>query len=674
MKKFSLLLIQVLLPALLLAAPEGDVTGEQSLDPRIMTAEPLSALPDPKAAWLKGRDEDAAKEADRLIESIRAADRDTLDLPEAGFSVLESNPELEKLLNRGIQNTGDLEYLLSDLKNGFYRQRIIETLSLYAPEKATEAFRAALKDRSSGVRMSALKALAQSGEAGSGQIFTALLYDRYAQRRDYYPIRAAARDAIDFIKLKAGLQDIKGSEMALKYCAALKEGAGKKQQFFCELCGAELKKSPEGADAVYSAYLELKSSSATVSGAAITLAGQEGGENAAYFLLSVLASLKDARIKEDITALLADKDRPLAGFRLLLALDPVEALKSYFPADLKAGDLLEMLSENIQPDAGPLSFEPDSDAVLRDSMIRKVMSVRKFSSYVDAATRSYELLFDREKALAWLSDYDPSASGMEQPYNRGYGNIKALCLLSGGKPEEAARFNPYAPVRVFKKYISAINTLRMVPPESSGYRTVGEALFKAYLALDLIPCAMRQLKELSSLPAADGSSGQKYLAESKRLGERQAEKIGNIEPAADSGEPAVLLKLQAAETGIKPGEDIKVFLSLQNTSAEPACIVDSSGGPLGFDAGLFADGVIVKRLFSDETEKLTAEEKTSRVIVIAPGTSYEKEFTLLAGAQNTAEREYQVFAAYDGGTPLKTFAKGWTGKLISDIRKVTVKK
>ena len=378
MKKFSLLLIQALLPALLLAAPEGAVTGEQ----------PLAALPDPKAAWLKGRDEDAAKEADRLIESIRASDRDTLDLPEAGFLVFESNPELEKLLNRGIQNSGDLEYLLSDLKNGFYRQRIIEALSLCAQEQTTEVFRASLKDRSSGVRLSALKALAQQAEAGSGQIFTALLYDRYAQRRDYYPIRAAARDAIDFIKLKAGLQDTKENERAMKICAALKEGAGKKQQFFCELCGAELKKLPGGADAVYSAYLELKSSASTVSGASVTLAGQEAGENFSYFLLSALAALKDARVKEDITSLLADKDRPLAGFRLMLALNPAEALKSYCPADLKAGDLLEMLAENIQPETSPLSFEPDSDAAFRDSVIRKVMSVRKFSSYIDAAALS----------------------------------------------------------------------------------------------------------------------------------------------------------------------------------------------------------------------------------------------------------------------------------------------
>ena len=200
------------------------------------------------------------------------------------------------------------------------------------------------------------------------------------------------------------------------------------------------------------------------------------------------------------------------------------------------------------------------------------------------------------------------------------------------------------------------------------------SLVKAYLALDLVPCALRQLKALSSLPAAEGFSGQKYLAESKRLGERQAEKMGSLEPPADSGEPGVILKLQTLDTGVKPGEDIKVILSLQNTSAETACIVDSSGGPLGFDAALFAGGVIVKRLFADETEKLSAAEEASRVIVIAPGASYEKEFTLLAGAQNTAEREYQVIAAYDGGAPLKAFAKGWTRKLISEIGKVTVKK
>ncbi len=674
MKKLSLLLIQVLLPALLLAAPEGDVTGEATPDPRIMAAEPALTLPDPKAAWLKGRDEDVAKEADRLIESIRAADRDTLDLPEAGFSVLDSNPELEKLLNRGVQNTGDLEYLLSDLKNGFYRQRIIEALFLCAPEKAADAFRAALKDRSSGVRMSALKALAQAGEAGSGQMFTALLYDRYAQRRDYYPIRAAARDAIDFIKLKASLQDLKGSEQALKYCAALKEVAGKKQQFYCELCGAELKRLPMGSDAVYSAYLELKSSAATVSGAAATLTGQEGAENSAYFFLSALASLKDARIKEDITALLADKEKPLVGFRLLLLLDPVEAIKSYCPADLKAGDLLELLTENIQGEAGPLNFEPASDAAFRDSILRKVMGERKFSSYIDAANGYFDLFFDRERALAWLSEYDPSASGMEQPYNRSYGNMRALCLLAGGNPEEAARFNPYTPVRAFKKYLPAINILRMVPPESAGSRLAGEALYMAYLALDLIPCATRQLTALSSLPAADESPGQKYLAESKRLGERQAERRGSIEQPVDAGEPAVLLKLQSAETGVKPGEEIKVILSVQNNSGAPACIVDSSGGPVGFDVGLFADGVIVKRLFGDETEKLSAEEEAARVVVIAPGSSYEKEFTLLTGAQNTAEKDYQLIATYDGGKPLKAFAKGWTGKLFSEIKPVTVKK
>ena len=677
MKKFALLFIQALLPALLLAAPEGDVTGEQSQDPRLMPVETAPSESSLKTAWLKSRDEDAAKEADRLIESIRSADRDTVDLPEAGFTVLDPNPELEKLLNRGGKNLNDPEYLLSDLKNGFYRQRIIESLFASSPEAAAGSFRQALKDRSSGVRLSALKALMATAGAGSIQLLTPLLYDRYAQRRDFYPLRSAARDAIDFLKLKDEIKDLTGRGKAEKYCEALKEKAGKKQQYFCELCGRELSGLVDGADAVYSAYIDLKSPAVPAAGTAATLLPQiqSDPESAAYYLLSALAALKDTRAKDDILARLADKDSSLPGFRLLLLFDPAEALISCCPPDLKPEELLELLAGSRPAGFEPLKSDPFSDEAFRGALLKKVMRSRKFSSYLDAAGYYYDLIFDRERALGWLASYDPSASGMEQPYNNNYGKIMARCLLSQGKAEEASLFDPYAPAPLFKKYVPAINVLKTVPAQSAGGRIAGEALYRAYLKLGVLPCAMQQLSALSALPGIDEAARERYWSESKRLGELQAEKLGALEPPADSGVPAqVKLVPPSAGLNYKPGEDVRVLVSLKNESAEPAYILNSSGGPLGFDAGLFSAGVAVKRLFADETAKLSGEEAAGRVIVIDPGSSWEREFVLLLAAENISEREYELIIAYDGGAPVAGFEKGWTGKLISDVLKITVKK
>ncbi len=675
MKKTTLLFIQVLLPALLLAAPEGDVTGEQSLDPRIMAADTASAGSVLKTAWLKGRDDDAAKEADRLIESIRAADRDTLDLPEAGFTVTEPNPELKKLLNRGSQNLNDLEYLLADLKNGFFRQRIIEALSAAAPEAAAGTFRQALKDRSSGVRLSALKALMETADGGASQYFTPLLYDRYAQRRDYYPVRAAARDAIEFLKLKTELKDQPGSVRAQKYCEALKEKAGKKQFYFCELCGKELVTLPDGAEALYAAYLELKSPAAQTAGSAATLLVQTGAENASFYMLTALAVLKDVRVKGELLALLADKNNMLPGFRALMSLDPVEALKLYCPLDLLPAELLGLLSGVPGRESCALNAEHFSDEAFRGQLTKRIMRQRKFSAYVDAARYYYELGFDREKALGWLASYDPSVSGMEQPYNRDYGSLKALCLLPEGKAEEAALLDPYAPGILFKKYAPEINILKSVPAESPGFRIAAEALYKIYLKLGLLPCALQQLSALSASAGIKEEEREIYKAESARLNGLQAEKLGTLFDSPDTGtQGQVLLAAPATALIFKPGEDIKITVSIKNDSPEQAYLLNSAGGPLGFDAGLFYEGLIAGRLFADETEKLSAAEAAQRVEVLAPGVSFEKEYVLLPAAQNTVEKEYDLIITYDGGAPLKGFEKGWTGKLISETLKVAVKK
>jgi len=128
------------------------------------------------------------------------------------------------------------------------------------------------------------------------------------------------------------------------------------------------------------------------------------------------------------------------------------------------------------------------------------------------------------------------------------------------------------------------------------------------------------------------------------------------------------------QTAVLKEDKLKIELKVTNTLTGPMYFLNDTEGIRGLDAGIFKDGLLVKRIKTLREMSLPPSELVGKLFVVKPGEAFETSLVLLSGNEN-AEGEYNILVSYDGGEPFLGFEKGWIKSvLLSDRIKIKTEK
>ncbi|MEI7904010.1 MAG: HEAT repeat domain-containing protein [Candidatus Firestonebacteria bacterium] len=676
----------------MLPSPAISVTGEEL---------PAASTETTEEDKVVGKAEQVAVLRDlisRLSESVRSADRDTGEMPEAGFSVSETTPGLEKLLLAGDRSYFELEFLLTNLKNGFLRERLVKALAGRNDDKSLALLTAALKDKSSGVRLNAARIIGREGSSKDFKNLTPLLYDKYMQRRDLYPVRLAAREAIDLIKFREGIKELAETEKIGKLLPLLAEKALKKESYFTEYAVLALGLLASAGEAVYKEIERIKiqetglpvstSTATSVAGSISTTASittEADRERVLGWLFLASACLRDERIMPEILKNLNDPGLFYISLRALNALKR-EALLSLLLGEPEGSEraavMLKILTAVPAGDKGnevmlsgimnSLAIPADGpEEALRENIEKLILSERNKDRYLDAGFVCAIALNDYDKASYYLGLYEEAAE--DKNYSAAHHQLFSLCLVNKGKFAENEELNPLTDDRACRIYFPLINSFIKDIKENSGNLPAKLSLLADfYMKTGRYKNAADVLGRLLD----DRDCPKNLKAKAAKLLDKCGTEInsgiaGFLRPVLELKEQKLKIELTPAKESFTAGEDVKLLLKLTNTLAGAVYFLnDREEGRLGLDAGVFCDGLLVKRLKTELNKTIPGQELAEKISVLNPGESYETSITVLPGSLNK-EGEYAITVSYDGGAPFKGYEKGWIKNvLFSDRLKV----
>ncbi|GEM_PF-2124889 len=649
-----------------------------------ITSETL--LPAEEAAAQK-QEEKEKKYCEKLALKILEKDADTGEMPEAGFSVNIKNGNLEKLLGLGGNVNKYIYGLLKTAKSGYIKERIIREIA-GAPdpdEFAAENLLPLIKDKSSQVRLLTARILGERGNSKAIPRLNSLLYDPYTLRKDVYPVRLAAREAIELIKLREEAALLEPGKRASKWIRSIKEKAAARQDYFCEQAVKELcriSREPESGEIKEELWQELN--------AAGEVRGKKTLVNNKIFgyLLFALAALKDERAlplienayKEVSLENMAARSAGAfsAGYALdLLLSEPAGSGKAGVLFNtLKAG--LEQKTDVEIPEVkGPKAGAEDLNkyyALIK----KKLLFKRDPEAYKDAAKIFCFGLNDYQSALEYLSLYEKSQKPENSTGEEAYFEFFSGCLAGTGNFKRAREISFAMDLRVYLFNLQFLDLLNIkeAAQKKKTFRTVYYTA-GAFFELKAYYKAAKAYKELLTL-AEDNSEltrddiKKKIIACEENYGEQLADTLTGLEPEVPEN---LKLEITADRKEYKIGQKIKVKLLLKNTGTESANGVNDRDGNLGFDLIILKDGIMLKRLKNDLSKISETEALEAGLFIIDAGSGFESEIAALSAAENREETELMLAVSYAPAPALNGYEKGWIEyPVISNELKIRVKK
>ncbi|MEI6845448.1 MAG: HEAT repeat domain-containing protein [Candidatus Firestonebacteria bacterium] len=679
MKNKGLLTYSVLCAALFLQpvfGEEAPLSGE-----REVTLEAAPAVE--KDLKAERRAEKIKRHFENLSFRIKAEDADTGDLPETGFSVEQKNEDLENLFAGGEKGRKYLLALLKEIKSGYTKERILrhlarETAEKEADEQTLDTLYSVIKDKSSQVRFLTVRLLGETGSSLSIPKINSLLYDPFILRKDVYPVRQAAREAIDLIKLREEARVLPEEERVKKWLLVIKEKAALRQDYFCEKAVKEIALLPAGKESVWTETLTAQE-----------MVGKKTLINNKIFgyLLLAAASLQEERTLPLIKAALEESSllymavRSSALLSLTTAMDllldePVNSEK----AALFLSAIKEKLSktDSLNP-AGEETAYAGYAKEKFDTVVNNVKLLLLFKRdrevYIEAARLYAFALNDYARALEYCLLYEKALG--EAPVEESYLFFKAALLANKGRYFEAVEADPLINLKPFLINQGFAETLQ----KNKKSDTVTEAR-KNYLLVNVFLEGQNYRKALDILKKPEESVvlelpgkfvRQKTVFAEEKLKAGTEEILAVIDFVPKEG---LSLEISTEKKEYAKEEGIKVKIKLSNSGTETAYGVNPSAGVSGFDLLLMQSGRLVKKLKQDLAPvSRSVEETAGDVFEIEVGGAFSSEILLVAAKEDKIAGELEIILSYAGGPEAAETGKGWIKQtLISNELKIKIRK
>lgn len=641
---------------------QGLVNSKQSI-----TSEADSqALQDKKANWVVERDENIKKLCEDTVLIIKAEDKDTGDLPEAGFFVDEPGENIDRLINLKERAIDYLTALLKETKNGYNKAKIVKAFQNFSPDqKVIDALIISLKDKSSEVKFLSGQLLGKIGDAKVIPRLTSLLYDAYYLRKDVYPLRKAGREAIDLIKFREELNKLQtDEEKAKKLVELIKEKALSKQDYFCEYAAEAFINYISAKEIVWQELANARLQAGKISQLNTKVYG---------YLLEAASVAQDERVLLLIDESLGNPSLYWTCIKVLNRISPGKLtdilLKEPVNSDL--AKLILNLIENESKKKNILEYNVTKQPINKiqyDEYIAKVKKMlilnRDESVYKDIAEIFAYGLNDYETALEYTKLYEDVPDYIV--YDKAYVDLVSKCLAGAGKFSEAGRINPMLNVSSYIIYAPLIDELNKKTPENDTYlcRKL-QYLYRFYEALEQYKNAQETAKSLISLK---GSEIKQETAEQmyKYCDDKIKEKVNEIFDKIEAeGEKSLNLEIKADKDFYNTGEQVKVKVLLHNNSPASVYTLNDNIGNLGFDFIVMKNGCLVKILKKNLDGNTEEGQLAQQVLEIKANESIEADIVVFSEQENTVEGQYEVIFSYIGGHAVKENETDWIKELLA---------
>ena len=662
--------VPAITPERIVAPAAGVVTPEALpivvIENKEITREAVAAEQD------TNREEKLKQYCENLLFRILAEDTDTGDLPEAGFTVKSANSNLEKLLSIGEEGQKYVLSFLKEAKSGYIKERIVKELASKTGElddRTLEALFAVIKDKSSQVRYLTVRMLGERGNKNAIPRINSLLYDSYSLRKDVYPVRIAAKEAIELIKLREEVAALASREEAAgKWIQVIRDKSAARQDYFCDKAVEELAFIPEAKELLWK---ELNSPAESQ-----LKKNLSAKKTFAYFLLAcslhkderalpyIEEALKDTSLMS-IAAKAVSNISPSKGLNLLLQFS-VESEK----AELLYRALREVLLKEVTAPAGFLPERKETEEKY-ETLVKKILLLKRdFRAYRDAAEVYLYGMNDYLRAFSYLTLYENAGN---QEGDEVFKEIKALCLAARGDLEAAGRLSFVLELPQYSANLRLLNLLSKKEKTPTTLFYKGEACFdiKAYR------CA-----EEAYLEAVERSNDFTE-AYAEKLRQKAAfckswikEKIEDITAGLEKeNEQGLILEISAEKASFRVGEEITIKMLFTNTGKSAVYGINDKEGRLGFDLIIMKNGELLKRLKKDLAKTIEIEELKSNMFVIEAGNGLSAEITALTREENTTEQEIVLSLSYVGGAAVLGPEKGWIKQaVLSNELKIEITK
>ena len=672
------------LPADILVTPEAvPVTNEVISDVVLPPEVPAAINPSDKIAAEK-REETIKQYAEGLIYRILEGDTDTGEMPEAGFSVNLKNENLEKLLALGEPAKKYIYSLLKGARSGHIKERIVREISegsAELDELTTETLFAVIKDKSSQVRLLTAKILGERGSSKTIARLNSLLYDPYSLRKDVNPVRLAAREAIELIKLREEAMLLPAEDRAKKWIQVIKDKAAARQDYFCEKAAKEfyaISLAQEGAAAKEDLFKEVI--------AARDVQGKKTLVNNKIFgyLLLSSAIMKDERALPLIENAFKDVSLMNLAARAVNAVSfeaALEMLLSESPGSEKAAvlfnNLKKYLLQNKVPELTVRYPEAGEEEFNEYARIAKeiLLVQRDNKAYMEAAKIFYYGLNDYPRALEHLAVYEKKINPVETPFEEEYFEILAGCLAAEGNIKKARET---APIMNLQQYIFNLQLLELLSLKEARKKTfrTGYYTANAFMEMKAYSKAAGALKELMKLADENPEITRDTLqAKINYCEAMRKDRINEIYSSPKEAPENLKLEIFADRQEYRAGEEIKINFIFKNTGTEPVYGANDKEGNLGFDLVVMKKGLVVKRLKNNLAKQSEIAALEANLFTIEPGSALSSEIIALSPAENDLEAEFVLQVSYAPSTALFGYEKGWIEQpVLSNDLKIRIKK
>lgn len=628
------------------------------------------------------QEEKIKKYCEPLKASVLDGDSDTGELPEAGFSVNIKNENLENLLLPGEKVKKYIYALLKEARSGYIRERIVREIyeGVFEPDElTTETLFFVLKDKSSQVRFLTAKILGERGSAKTIQHLNTLLYDPYSLRKDVYPVRQAAREAIELIKLREEAALLPVEERAKKWTQVIKDKAAVRQDYFCEQAAKEL------------GLISFETAKEQLWQELLTAKDPQGKKTLVNnkifgYLLLASAMMKDERtipliedaFKETALMQLAARSAVALSFEQaakMLLHEPVSSEKAELLLNLLKNSLAQNvileLSVNYPKSRGE-EFKKYASLVLKKLLVK-----RDKEAYKEAANIFYYGQNDYALALEYLSLYENAAGRTERTTDEAATELFSLCLAAEGNLKRALEISPLMSVKDYLVNLRFLNLLALKETAfkkktfRTCYYTAGAYLeLKAYYLAAGVFKELLLLEDSFDLPAA---VIQKKITFCEAKNKEQHKDIfTGIEQAALE---QLKLEIVTEKQEYNTGEEIKLSLLLKNAGTQPVAGINDREGNLGFDLVILNKGRFLKRLKKDLSKIAEVEALEAGLFTIEPGSALASDLIALSAKENDTETELSLAVSYVPSPVLNGYEKGWIMQpVVSNELKIKIKK
>ncbi|OGF45801.1 MAG: hypothetical protein A2452_10705 [Candidatus Firestonebacteria bacterium RIFOXYC2_FULL_39_67] len=656
-----------------------DVTAEISLD-------------DSKTQQAEKHAEKIKQYLENLIFRIQEEDTETGELPEAGFSIVTNNLNLEKLIITGEKGRKYLFSLLKETKSGYTKERILREIYKDTADKELDEFTietlySVIKDKSSQIRFLTVRFLGEKGSSKSIPKINSLLYDSFVLRKDVYPVRVAAREAIELIKIREEAKTISEEERIKKWLQVIKEKSVLRQDYFCEKAVKEIALLVNGKESVWTELTSAKE-----------MVGKKTLINNKIFsyLLLAASNLKDERVLPLIEESFKDPSLLSMAVRASAALSVSKTTDFLLKEPVNSRNaqlLMEALKEKLgekEIDANPVPLpaqiagEHDSltytgyDKESFDAIVKNVKQIllvkRNNEAYKDAAKMYLFGLNDFNRAQGYLSLYESIVK--EAVSDDVYAELAAKCLANTGKFAEAKELFPLMdlkPYLINLKFLEMLTSKEIIEPVIGCRRNY--LLVNAYLELRNYRKALSVLKNPKTADCTEVTEQfikDKTALSEQKLKEETEEILSDLDTAPNED---ITLEISTEKPEYGKEEEIKIKLLFKNTGSLVASGINDIKGNFGFDLLVIKEGRLIKKLKKDLSVIQGTEEQVRDIFTIDAGTALTSEIVAFSAAEDKIEQEVEIVLSYSGGPEITGMKKSWIKHpVISNELKIKIRK